>query len=81
MFIEWVRVENRRFQLIWLHSVSESKKLIPLPPGPCALHKLHNPLLRHWYELKLTKCLRVDVLFFYLITLFSKKTSIFIYFW
>jgi len=37
------------------------------------LHKLHNPLLRHWYELKLTKCLRVDVLFFYLITLFSKK--------
>jgi len=30
-------------------------------------------LRRHWYELKLTKCVCIDVLFFYLITLFSKN--------
>ena len=32
LFSEWVHVENRRFQLIWLQSVSESEKLIPLGP-------------------------------------------------
>ena len=44
---EWVRVENRRFQLIWLHSVSQSKKTDSIV-GPWALHNLHNLLLRHW---------------------------------